>query len=290
MKTGKMWITVIAVCLLMTSVVPAQQQVFVRDIMDTPQRFFNLSVQITGEVVSVQTPPSAEERGFYVLLDNSDRTIKVVANTLPAPQSQVTVRGIVQVFPENQESYIRESMRIPQGGEAGVPAESSRKENILIYILIGLIIIIVVILMAVLLRKPASMERDSHPDAGTTGEKRTRQVTAKELDNAVGGLRTKAVPDPLASVEVIVGPNQGRSFPLGYETTIGRLTGDIVLEDESVSRKHARIIFAKGVYTLENMSGTNPVILNSSRIESQKELNDGDEIICGVVKLQFKLL
>jgi len=48
-------------------------------------------------------------------------------------------------------------------------------------------------------------------------------------------------------------------------------------------------VFDKGVYTLENRSETNPVILNSSRLETRKELNDGDEIICGVVKLQFKL-
>ena len=292
MKTKNLWIAAVIICCVATGVLPAQQQVFVRDILDTPQRFFNLSVQITGEVVSVQTPASPEERGFYVVLDNSDQTIRVVANTLPAPQTRVTVRGIVQVFPESQESYIRESTRTLEGGVVRPPSTADSQENILIYVLIGLITIIVVILLVVLLRKPAHKDSGSDPVSSTSsspGDKRTRQVTSREVDNAVGGLRTKAVPDPLAQLEVIVGPNQGKSFPLGYETAIGRVTGDIILEDESVSRRHARIVFDKGVYTLENRSETNPVILNSSRLETRKELNDGDEIICGVVKLQFKL-
>ena len=276
MRTKNLWIAAMIICCVIPGLLHAQQQVFVRDILDTPQRYFNLSVQITGEVVSVQTPASPEERGFYVVLDNSDQTIRVVANTLPAPQTRVTVRGIVQVFPENQESYIREASRTLDGGGISLPPAAGSQENMLIYVLIGLIAIIVVILLVVLLRKPAQDTSGSETASVTPaspGDKRTRQVTAREVDNAVGGLRTRAVPDPLARLEIVVGPNQGKSFPLSYETSIGRVTGDIILEDESVSRKHARIVFEKGVYTLENRSETNPVILNSSRLETRKELN-----------------
>lgn len=311
MKKRSVILMAVMLMVMLAGILPAQQsrQVFVRDVLDSPQKYYNLTVQITGEVTRVVTPQTPSDRGYYELLDNSDKTIRVVANTLPAPQTQVTVVGFVQISPSNQEAYIREANRfgdVPQPGAGTTLPPPQEKPDYLMYALIGLIAVIVVVLLAVLLRKPAASSSEpaapaavippmdpsaaAAAPAAPQGPKATRQVSTREVNQAVGGLRTKAVPDPLAQIVVLVGPNQGKGYPLGYETTLGRVTGDIILEDESVSRKHARIVFAKRTYTVENLSQTNPVIVNSQRIESSKELSDGDEIICGTVKLQFKLL
>ena len=111
-----------------------------------------------------------------------------------------------------------------------------------------------------------------------------------EVDREVGGLRTKQVPSILAELRVQTGDFSGKVFPLGHEANIGRISGDIILEDASVSREHARIIFTKDKYQIENKSKTNPVILNGERVNTQKELKDGDEIILGIIKLEFKLI
>jgi|GEM_PF-483940 len=308
-----LFLIVMTALVLFAGTLPAQQtqQVYVRDVLDSPQKYYNLTVQITGEVVRVVTPSTPSDRGYYELLDNSDKTIRVVANTLPAPQTQITVVGIVQISTSNQEAYIRESNRFGGGaplapGITTPPPPAKEKPDYLMFALIGLIAVIVVVLLVVLLRKPGastpvaeaapSVIPPMQPSAASAapvesaGPKSTRQVSTREVNQAVGGLRTKAVPDPLAQIVVLVGPNQGKGYPLGYETTLGRVTGDIILEDESVSRKHARIVFAKRTYTVENLSQTNPVIVNSQRVEGSRELKDGDEIICGTVKLQFKLL
>ena len=309
MKKRSVILMAVMLMVMLAGILPAQQaqQVYVRDVLDSPQKYYNLTVQITGEVTRVVTPQTPSDRGYYELLDNSDKTIRVVANTLPAPQTQVTVVGIVQISPSNQEAYIREANRfgdVPQPGAGTTLPPPQEKPDYLMYALIGLIAVIVVVLLAVLLRKPAGapqaaqvapttippMEPSVAAPSPVQSAKATKQVSTHEVNQAVGGLRTKAVPDPLAQIVVLVGPNQGKGYPLGYETTLGRVTGDIILEDESVSRKHARIVFAKRTYTVENLSQTNPVIVNSQRIESSKELSDGDEIICGTVKLQFKLL
>ena len=103
---------------------------------------------------------------------------------------------------------------------------------------------------------------------------------------------------PAGTLRLVIakGPDTGKSFSLesNREYTVGRAEGcDIrVASDKMVSRKHVLLKAKAGTsnIVLENLSKTNPIIINSQRIETSRELKDGDEIICGTVKLQFKLL
>lgn len=298
------------VCLLFVTQLAAAD-LFIRDILDTPSKYFNLTVQIQGEVTSVIAPTALDTRGYYTLIDNSDKTIRIVANTLPAPQEKVTVNGIVQVDAETQTAYIREISRGPLGGNIP-PIQSGTKtsasENGLfglsttVLILIGLIALVLIILLVILLKPKAAQppaqvaQPISAPQAGVaSGSTKpivqgTRQVSMDEVNRRVGGIKTTQVPSLLAELKVVTGAQAGKSFPLKYETAIGRISGDIILDDSSVSKEHARIMFAANKYVLENKSSTNPVILNGEKVTAQKELKDGDEIICGFVKMQFKLI
>ena len=65
---------------------------------------------------------------------------------------------------------------------------------------------------------------------------------------------------------------------------------DVYLEDDSVSRMHARVLQDQGSFYLEDSNSTNGTFLNKSRMQpyERKKLEQGDEIRCGNVILYFR--
>lgn len=74
--------------------------------------------------------------------------------------------------------------------------------------------------------------------------------------------------------------------------SIGKKKGevDVVLEDVSVSRIHARIITEKDEVYLEDLNSTNGTFKNGLRMQpyEKRRLEEGDEIKCGAVGLIFR--
>jgi pSer/pThr/pTyr-binding forkhead associated (FHA) protein len=90
---------------------------------------------------------------------------------------------------------------------------------------------------------------------------------------------------PVASLALrfISGKYQGGEFPLteGQEIVIGRSSElDMVLVEEMVSRRHARIQVNPGRITIEDLGSTNGTFVNGERI-TQVELKEGDRILIG---------
>lgn len=76
---------------------------------------------------------------------------------------------------------------------------------------------------------------------------------------------------------------------------VGRDSGPphrhITLSSPTVSRRHARIDFENGTWTITNLSQTNPVIVNDRVLSSggtARKLSDGDRIELGEVALRFR--
>jgi pSer/pThr/pTyr-binding forkhead associated (FHA) protein len=73
------------------------------------------------------------------------------------------------------------------------------------------------------------------------------------------------------------------------ELKIGRLSGcDLVIPHQTVSREHAMLVEKGDALLLRNLSGTNPIRLNSQKELQAKEeapLNDGDMFQLGVVNV-----
>jgi len=277
----------------------SQSQTLIRDILDNPNRYYNLQVTLQGDVVDVKAPAATGERGYYVLLDNSDKKIKIVANTLPAPQIKLTVSGVVQILTEDQEPYIREVGRVEGlGGEVKPVVVAQQGLSPLIIALGAFIVLVIIAILVVLFRKPQKQEVPAAPavvpppsgSTGTPTDARTRQVSIGEVERQVGGMKTRQVPSLLAELRVLTGNLSGKSFPLGNETVIGRVRGDIILEDASVSKEHAKVVFLGSKFAIENLSSTNPVIVNGEKVQAQKELKSGDEVIVGLIKMQFRLI
>ena len=76
-------------------------------------------------------------------------------------------------------------------------------------------------------------------------------------------------------------------LPLGRLTRIGRrATADIVLDDSSVSRRHALFLDRDGTPVIADDRSRNGVYVNGRRVR-QAELHHGDEVRIGASVLRF---
>ena len=87
------------------------------------------------------------------------------------------------------------------------------------------------------------------------------------------------------------GPNAGKELPLeeGSTWTLGRdsTSSNLVIEDPKVSRSHAQCTETEEGWTLENLSETNPIILNDTPIQEPILLKEGDRLKIGSYWYQF---
>lgn len=79
------------------------------------------------------------------------------------------------------------------------------------------------------------------------------------------------------------GPNPGETFSLTEnEIYIGRdVNNDIVVSDQEVSRKHARLVMQAGGYVLEDLGSTNGTYVNGQRLMGPHVLRPGETIMLG---------
>ncbi|MGH7474876.1 MAG: FHA domain-containing protein [Longimicrobiales bacterium] len=103
-------------------------------------------------------------------------------------------------------------------------------------------------------------------------------------------------------LEVVGGPGRGARFGLVRAAgearpivTIGRAPGGggphIQLASPTVSRVHARLLGTEEGWRIENLSATNPVIVDGTELRVPGEwriLNEGTEMRLGAVTLRFR--
>jgi hypothetical protein len=108
---------------------------------------------------------------------------------------------------------------------------------------------------------------------------------------AASGPKTEILrrqPITMAWLIMQAGPQVGREFRLGELTTIGR-TGDndIVLDDTSVSRRHAVVRLNDMQFFIQDVGATNPTRVNDQEMV-RCQLADGDRVEIGRIVLVFK--
>ena len=90
----------------------------------------------------------------------------------------------------------------------------------------------------------------------------------------------------------ISGKYQGGEYPLaeGQEIVIGRSSElDMVLVEEMVSRKHARIALSDGVITIEDLGSTNGTFVNGEKVD-RGTLKEGDRVLVGTNILKVMVI
>jgi hypothetical protein len=91
------------------------------------------------------------------------------------------------------------------------------------------------------------------------------------------------------ALRFISGKYQGGEFPLTAdgEIVIGRSSDlDMVLVEDMVSRKHAKISCSNGKITIEDLRSTNGTFVNGEKVE-QGRLKEGDRILIGTSILKL---
>ena len=84
------------------------------------------------------------------------------------------------------------------------------------------------------------------------------------------------------------GPNKGQQFQINRDNLIiGRQEGDVIIKDDTISRRHAEIIKNKGKYFIRDNNSTNGTYINNNRV-NQSPLSNGDIIRLGNIQMMFK--
>jgi hypothetical protein len=99
------------------------------------------------------------------------------------------------------------------------------------------------------------------------------------------------VPTPAYALRFISGKYQGGEFPLRMdrEIIVGRSSElDMVLVEDMVSRKHAKITTDDSVVTIQDLGSTNGTFVNGEKVR-KAELKDGDRILIGtsIIKMVY---
>jgi GGDEF domain-containing protein len=118
----------------------------------------------------------------------------------------------------------------------------------------------------------------SHPPE----EEDTRVATIDELQSDLGRPQSR----DKAYLIVLAGSNVGEMYRLDeIETVIGRGTGSTIrLNDDGISRRHARLLQVAGEVLIEDLKSSNGTHVNGEQI-GQVSLHDGDKIRLGATTI-----
>jgi pSer/pThr/pTyr-binding forkhead associated (FHA) protein len=71
------------------------------------------------------------------------------------------------------------------------------------------------------------------------------------------------------------GPLTGQRLEIRRELTVGRLDGDVVVDDAKLSRRHAVFRVVRGGLEVEDLGSTNGTFVQGRRIDGSTRLDDG---------------
>lgn len=149
---------------------------------------------------------------------------------------------------------------------------------------------------------PAPAARASPPPATRPDDAVAAAPAAETGDTATVQFRRPvehAVQLLPGRLEVVAGERRHKEIRLVRvpgerpEVVLGReqvdTPGHVALQSSTVSRRHARLVYADGRWIVANLSQTNPVVVNDEAlaIEHERTLADGDRLELGEVVLRF---
>jgi hypothetical protein len=277
---------------------------------------------VTGRIEQL-TPDSV----VPVLREVRRRPVGEVA-VAPAREAAAAPPGSVRASPQPAPAAVPPPAPAPPASASTSPASSTPStvivpasgvsSNVLIVSLAGIIAVFSLLMIVAFWPRqkpaPAKAARDREPWPAVSapppvivmpsprqiGKSATPAVSAREAaETRMVGMAVPALAAPTeifldvgASVQVTNGPDEGRQFMLSRpRISIGRpgsRLNEITLNDDTVSREHASIVYTSGekTFRLINESTTNPARVNGVKVE-EIVLNDQDVIQLGSSSLLF---
>jgi nitrite reductase (NADH) large subunit len=91
------------------------------------------------------------------------------------------------------------------------------------------------------------------------------------------------------SLEIVEGTGAGRRVALSSPLTVGRgRDADLVLADELVSRRHARVSRSGAGAVVEDLGSRNGTFVNGSQVHGPTYLEPGDQLQLGVTLVELR--
>jgi adenylate cyclase len=119
-----------------------------------------------------------------------------------------------------------------------------------------------------------------------------RQRAAQTVSGQEGNPPRPSVSHPASGPRLILKGPAGEitEHPLGDSNVLGRsTTATVRLADREVSRKHSQIDLEGNKFVLRDLGSSNGTFLNGTRISGPSTLEDGDEVVIGTTKMQFRI-
>lgn len=189
------------------------------------------------------------------------------------PSEWEKISAFGTLLSEELQEYIRQKAKEKKYTLTGVPSVSFTRDESLDE---GMLRLESGFSEAPALEEPTALDRDI--------EHTQRFFPVKDI------VRADAAPLVYGILEVDAGPDQGKTFPLSEITILmGRREGcQIILNDTSVSRRHARLELHRGRYTVQDLGSTNGTRVNGVKITT-KVLEPGDVLTLGTTVCTFKV-
>ncbi len=84
---------------------------------------------------------------------------------------------------------------------------------------------------------------------------------------------------------------ESKRYPISSRVSyIGREdVNQVIVPNEAISKKHAKLTFADGKFYIEDLSSSNGTFLNGTRVHTRTVLRNGDLIRLGAVIMKFEI-
>lgn len=290
LRRGAFWLAASFAVPFFLSVTASAQDIYILDILSHPERFYNRTVTLVGQVQSVQAAQPGTSRGQYAIFDDSTPNLLTVkSEKLPKIGKIYKIIGTLIADPaQTNVPVLKEESR-------SSPSSSSLTTIILIAAAAVFLILLVFLLRYLSKSKApthgAPVIRPAQGGAPTPDMGKTIRV-APTAEPA--SAKTQVYLNLGATIVVEKGADAGREYPLHLLVlAIGRpgaRKNDIELTDGTVSKEQATIRYnnIKKEFTLVNESQTNPTRVNGADVAEPVVLADGAVIEIGKTALRFK--
>jgi hypothetical protein len=300
----------------------AAQDVRVEQLRASPQAHVNQIRRVSGVVDRLVSRPGAAAPSFYLEDDYGHQVMVVPFAEAPARGERLTVTGVVTLDPAGDPVLTMFDESAGGGPEsepdstgsapappAGDSAQQTRFAPELVGWLLGAAAFVGLVLVgSYLVQRGPFGERTKPLVTGPLGHQDVDLATSAlwpQSEREFDGRTVRFTrPDPTAQLmaarlEVMSGPDVGEEIRFlalpGEDVSMmfGRSPGTgpthVQLKQKTVSRTHAVVRYRHGEWMLENLSMTNPTILNEEVLGvKERLLSDGDHIEMGEVSFRFR--
>ena len=277
------------------------RKVWIRDILNSIDQYWNVEVTIIGEVQTVNANPPGTTRGTYEVRDDScrgDQCLVVRTRDLPPVGKAFSITGVI-VMMDPDAAQIQPILNEISRTAPGLPGWL-----LIVLIAGGALFLILLIILIVLLVKPKAPKTEPFQPATTPAappptpqpqapEAQTRKVEAPSPAPEPAQEKTRAFLSLRAEIKIEKGPDAGKDHTLHKQvTTIGRSgarKNDIELSDDTVSKEQASIFYDNTTkeFSIRNESTTNPTQVNKKIVTDPIKLEQDDLIEVGATTLRF---